>query len=211
VNDLNLILEDCAGRAGLGAAPRTDQGHRANGNIVWKSSHAGSMTQFRPKGESPTGHTVNAPDSTNCFKPLLTLTLIFPLKVKMPFSDPLAYVLLRFLRTRFSIAVTRPITPSTFRSGALFHNASTWARPALPQVRLWPSKNLPHRTGIRVGVPFPRIKGKGESHLRVARSGVGRFVPGSMPEQTSLRNAVASQGWLHRLVLHAGSEVRRSQ
>ncbi len=32
------------------------------------------MTQFRPNGESPTGHTVNAPDSTNCFKPLLTLT-----------------------------------------------------------------------------------------------------------------------------------------
>jgi len=42
------------------------------------------------------------------------LTLIFPLKVKMPFSGLLAYVLLRFRRTRFSIAATRPITASTF-------------------------------------------------------------------------------------------------
>ena len=33
----------------------------------------------------------------------------------------------------------------------------------------------------------------------------------SMPERTSLGSAVASQGWLHRPVLHAGFEVRRSQ
>jgi len=45
---------------------------------------------------------------------VFVLTVIFPLKVKMPFSGPLAYVLLRFRRTRFSIAVTRPITASTF-------------------------------------------------------------------------------------------------
>ncbi len=42
------------------------------------------------------------------------LTVIFPLKVKMPFSGRLAYVLLRFLRTRFTITVTPPITASTF-------------------------------------------------------------------------------------------------
>jgi hypothetical protein len=42
------------------------------------------------------------------------LTLIFPLRVKMPFSSRLAYVLLRFLRTRFTIAVTPPITASIF-------------------------------------------------------------------------------------------------
>ena len=43
-----MILEDCAGLAGLGAAPRTDQGHRANRNIVWKSWHARRMTQGDP-------------------------------------------------------------------------------------------------------------------------------------------------------------------
>lgn len=42
------------------------------------------------------------------------LTLIFPLKVKMPFSRRFAYILLRFLRTPFTIAVT----PKRRRSGA---------------------------------------------------------------------------------------------
>ena len=67
------------------------------------------------------------------------LTLIFPLKVKMPFSGRLAYVLMRFLRTRFTIAVyferrcsgakppaqrsgaeAAPITATTFREAGRF-------------------------------------------------------------------------------------------
>jgi len=70
------------------------------------------------------------------------LMLIFPLKVKMPFSSRLAYVLLQSSRTRFTIAVTpkrrrsgaqplhsvaqrrrRPSQPRPSEAGALFHNA----------------------------------------------------------------------------------------
>src|ERR1700736_2670121 len=40
------------------------------------------------------------------------LTVIFLLKVKMPFSRRLAYVLLRFLRTSFTNAVVQLLRPS---------------------------------------------------------------------------------------------------
>src|SRR5437773_8355530 len=85
---------------------------------------------------------------------VFVLMLIFPLKVKMPFSSRLAYVLLQSSRTRFTIAVTpkrrrsgaqplhsvaqrsrRPSQPRPSEAGALFHNALTGVSSVIAPVK----------------------------------------------------------------------------
>jgi hypothetical protein len=92
---------------------------------------------------------------------VFVLTLIFPLKVKMPFSRRFSYVLLQSFRTPFTIAVIsscrrsgakpphsvmqrrpRPSQPRPSEAGALFHNALriTWRIASQPYAAFYPWK-----------------------------------------------------------------------